>query len=91
MTNSVEYKAMVIWRSYAKPTITASARAAFQGLLLAEKIKIDKEAAKKQWMEHLKKGVCTLTKMVMDFKDLFPKEALIALKYLDLVKGVTCK
>ena len=91
MTDSQELKAMVIWRSYARPTITAGARAAFEALVLAEKIDQDKDQVKSLWIQHLKAGVCALTKMITDFKDLFPDKALIALSYLDLVKGVVCK
>ena len=88
---SKEYKLLFGWTKFVWPTVTASLKALQSALIMSKAIKDDSDAAKKQWLAHLKKAVCTVAVVVMEFKDLFPDSAKTILGYVETVKMFTCE
>lgn len=85
---SQEYAAILSWRTFVRPSINASIKATVTTLVIVEKAK---GGTHTHWMDLLKDAACGVLKVISEFKGLFPKEALQALKYMDMAKGFVCK
>jgi hypothetical protein len=87
---SKEAEAIRAWVMYAMPAIDGALKLLQTALIMSEKIGDDSDAAKKQWIIHLKAALCVTAKVVSDFGHLFPDKGKQALSYINMVKLVTC-
>jgi hypothetical protein len=86
---SREYAAILAWRTFVRPSVNAAIQTTVTAISIAEKV--DSQTNKLDWIALLKDAVCGVSKVILEFSEVFPDKAKVALGYLGMVKGVTCK
>jgi hypothetical protein len=87
VVESPEYKVAEAWKIAALPTINSAIRVTRSTLIAVEKARIKNY----KWTDALRPAVCAISRIVQEYRHLFPAEAKVALKYLGLISAVTCK